>query len=162
MLQNGKLEKEAYNLLERREGLFSCTKRVSGFNRQVELKPPYNAARRFCFEIDPRSRYCNLPGNLPPSAYDLQRATSPAPPAAGPNATSPKSRAAGPGTASTAPPAAGPGTTSLKGRAAGPGTASPAPPAAGPRTDSPATFSRSGGSGGSFGSCASCGSGQWV
>lgn len=53
-------------LLERREGLFAYTKRVSGHNRLTELKPCVDpASRRFCYAIDPSSRYTSLPPDLP-------------------------------------------------------------------------------------------------
>ncbi len=59
---------EYQKLLDRREGLFAYTKRVSGANRLTELKAPTDAAdkKRFAYAIDPHTRYAHLPADLPP------------------------------------------------------------------------------------------------
>eukprot|EP00325_Prymnesiales_sp_UTEX-LB-985_P034977 CAMPEP_0174745498 /NCGR_PEP_ID=MMETSP1094-20130205/86917_1 /TAXON_ID=156173 /ORGANISM="Chrysochromulina brevifilum, Strain UTEX LB 985" /LENGTH=72 /DNA_ID=CAMNT_0015950053 /DNA_START=60 /DNA_END=274 /DNA_ORIENTATION=+ len=54
-------------LVNRREALFGCTKRVNGNNREKELKPHMkNQSSRqgsssFCFTSDPHTRYAVLP-----------------------------------------------------------------------------------------------------
>ena len=58
-------------LLRRREELFALAKRLSGTNRQTELKPHLDAGRRYCYAIDPRTRYMSWRGSpvvAPPSA----------------------------------------------------------------------------------------------
>ena len=58
-------------LLDRREALFAYTKRVSGANRQTELKPCFADSvkgGRFSYTIEPSSRYARLPADLPPPA----------------------------------------------------------------------------------------------
>lgn len=68
------LEASLEAMLQRREGLFAHTKRVSGHNRLTELRPfeaSEGATRRFCYTIDPHSRYNSLPASLPPHAGSL-------------------------------------------------------------------------------------------
>jgi len=47
-------------LLDRREALFACTKRVSGHNRQTELRTHINKKGEYTYNIDPSTRYANL------------------------------------------------------------------------------------------------------
>jgi len=44
-------------ILRRREELYGLTKRLSGTNRLQELKPHHDGARRFCYGLDPATRY---------------------------------------------------------------------------------------------------------
>ena len=44
-------------LLARREAVYALTKRISGSNRQKELKPHADANRKFCYSLEPGSRY---------------------------------------------------------------------------------------------------------
>ena len=52
-------------LCARREGLFQVTKQVSGYNRATELKPYADKQHKLAYQHDPRSRYVNLPADLP-------------------------------------------------------------------------------------------------
>ena len=52
-------------LAARREGLFNVTKKISGYNRLTELKPHADKQNRLAYHHDPRSRYVNLPPDLP-------------------------------------------------------------------------------------------------
>ena len=56
----------AAQLLERREQIFGCVKRVSGSNRLTELKKPADKQQHLTYRIDPASRYVNLPADLKP------------------------------------------------------------------------------------------------
>ena len=56
----------AARLLERREQIFGCVKRVSGSNRLTELKRPADKRQHLTYRIDPASRYVNLPADLKP------------------------------------------------------------------------------------------------
>ena len=44
-------------VLQRREELFALTKRISGANRQKELKPHIDGSRNFLYTLEPSSRY---------------------------------------------------------------------------------------------------------
>ena len=44
-------------LLRRREEIYGLTKRLSGANRLKELKPHLDAQRKFCYTLEPRTRY---------------------------------------------------------------------------------------------------------
>ena len=46
-------------LLRRREEIFGLTKRLSGSNRLKELKPHLDPQRRYCYSLDPRTRYAS-------------------------------------------------------------------------------------------------------
>eukprot|EP00966_Prymnesium_polylepis_P159283 3681056-Prymnesium_polylepis.1 len=63
------LERGGEQMLQRREALFGCTKRVSGYNRQTELKPHLDQTRTYTYSIDPRTRYASLPPSLPAALY---------------------------------------------------------------------------------------------
>lgn len=57
-------------VLHRREKLFECVKRVSGFNRLTELKCAKDErTSKLLYGIDPHSRYVNLPQGLPPPMH---------------------------------------------------------------------------------------------
>ena len=45
------------DLLRRREELYGLTKRLSGSNRLSELRPHLDNVRRFCYTLDPQTRY---------------------------------------------------------------------------------------------------------
>jgi hypothetical protein len=45
------------SLLERREAIYKLTKRISGTNRQKEMKPHSDGSRKFCYTVEPGSRY---------------------------------------------------------------------------------------------------------
>ena len=44
-------------LLQRREAIFALTKRISGTNRQKELKPHSDGSKKFTYTLEPGSRY---------------------------------------------------------------------------------------------------------
>ena len=46
-------------LLARREELFGILKRLSGSNRQTELKPHLGTGRRAAYTLDPHTRYAS-------------------------------------------------------------------------------------------------------
>ena len=52
-------------LCARREGLFNVTKKISGYNRLTELKPATDKQNKLAYHHDPRSRYVNIPADLP-------------------------------------------------------------------------------------------------
>ena len=63
-------------IVERREALFTVTKRLGAHNRLTELKPekgPSNAqdatSTGLAYRIDPRTRYARIPNNPPPPLY---------------------------------------------------------------------------------------------
>ena len=62
----GGLDAALEQLCARREGLFQVTKQVSGYNRATELKPYADKQHKLAYQHDPRSRYVNLPADLPP------------------------------------------------------------------------------------------------
>ena len=47
-------------LLRRREEVYGLTKRLSGSNRQKELKPHLDAQRKYCYKLNPATRYGSL------------------------------------------------------------------------------------------------------
>ena len=63
----GGLDAALEQLCARREGLFQVTKQVSGYNRATELKPYADKQHKLAYQHDPRSRYVNLPADLPPT-----------------------------------------------------------------------------------------------
>ena len=52
---------ELAKLVQRREDLYNCTKRVSGTTQKSELKPTVDAKRELRYRIDPATRYTHLP-----------------------------------------------------------------------------------------------------
>ena len=54
-------EGELARLVQRREDLYTCTKRVSGTTIKSELKPTTDAKRELRYRIDPKTRYTHLP-----------------------------------------------------------------------------------------------------
>ena len=46
-------------VLQRREAIYALTRRISGTNRQKELKPHHDAQRKFAYTPDPSTRYAS-------------------------------------------------------------------------------------------------------
>ena len=46
-------------LLERRESVYALTKRISGVNRQKELKPHADGGKKFAYTLEPGTRYAS-------------------------------------------------------------------------------------------------------
>ena len=53
----------------RREALFDVTKKISGVNRQTELKEPKDKRLKYCYTMRPQSRYTSLPAGVPQELY---------------------------------------------------------------------------------------------